>query len=87
MGLHNSSFIELSNIGKSLISNRELEKQINRLYQFDYPHLLYAEESDFNDHRALTIELNKYLSEDSTGLLISSQNYNKLLSDLSLIHI
>ena len=87
--LHESAFQEARDEGLDIIGNKELRSNIRRLYEFDYPYLLDAENS--NEHLS-TAYLEKYfyddplfgytiVGDDEMQVVVSREVYQRLLSD------
>ncbi|MBO6881258.1 hypothetical protein [Winogradskyella sp.] len=90
IGLHDAHFQEAKLKGLAIISNDSLKILINRLYEFHYKVLIAVENNyeNFNTAKLLRHEIGQYFGYDSTGIVMSKDSYNKMLSNSnSLYHL
>ena len=86
--LHESAFQEARDEGLEIIGNEELRSSIRRLYEFGYPYLLDAENSETHISKSY---LQKYLFDnplfsytvagDELTIAVSPEAYQQLIAD------
>lgn len=86
--IHDSHFQEAKQKGLSVISNPTLRESLSRLYEFHYEHLDFVENywENLDHNKLLKKEVAQYIGYDSTGLIISKDSYDRLLSDTNTIY-